>query len=367
MRKLASVQKIIDIQSIPNADAIEVATVLGWKVVIKKGSFDIGDLCVYFEIDSLLPELPEFEFLKTSSWKEKLNAYRLKTIKLRGQVSQGLILPISDIEKYVDNVSEMVEGDDLTELLKIEKYEPPMTESEDGQSKGYNWEISKTDEERVQSDPSIIEKIKGLPYYASLKLDGTSSTFILSREKDELLLNVCSRNLCLKEINTITKDDGSIVETPNEGKYWKIAKQYSIKEKMLKHYEKTNKRLAIQGEIIGEGIQSNRMNIKGRDLYVFNVFETDDNNNFIKMEINDAIELMDKFEIKFVPIVEMSDNFNFSTVEELLEFAKGNYCDYPEFKNADKNQPQEGIVIRTWDGDISFKVINNDFLLEGGD
>lgn len=367
MRKLASLQKVIDIQPIPDADSIEVITVLGWKVVVKKGTFSIGDLCIYFEIDSLLPELPMFEFLKASSWKEKLNAYKLKTIKLKGQVSQGLALPLGDFTDYVEDIFNLSEGTDLTEILKIEKYEPPVIDSSEGQSKSYNWEIPKTDETRVQSDPSLLENIQGLSYYISLKLDGTSATYILSSKDNELDFNVCSRNMCFKEYNEKQNEDRTIEKTLNENKYYNIARKYNIKENMLNYYEKNGKRLAIQGELIGETIQGNKMNIIGKDLYVFNVWETNENNELIKVDINKAQEIVESFNMKFVPILDMGDSFNYKTIDELLDLAKGHYCDYPEFSNAKKEQHQEGIVIRTCDSTQSFKVINNDFLLKNGE
>lgn len=367
MRKLASIQKVIDVQPIKDADTIEVITVLGWKVVVKKDTFKIGDLCAYFEIDSLLPDLLMFEFLRPSSWKEKLNAYKLKTIKLRGQVSQGLALPLGEFVGYIDNLKDLKEGDDLTEALKIEKYEPPVVDTNEGQSKGYNWEIEKTDETRVQSDPNLINNMLGLPYYISLKLDGTSATYILSLKDGEPDFNVCSRNVCFKKYNENKQENGSIETTLNENKYWTMARNYNLEEQVLEYYNKTGKRLAFQGELIGESIQENKMNIKGRDLYIFNVLETDDNNNFIKLEYEKAKEIVNQFGLKFVPIVEIGDSFNYQTVDELLERARGNYCDYNEFPNAKENQPQEGLVIRTLDSKQSFKVINNEFLLKGGE
>lgn len=369
MRKLASIQKIIDIQPIENADAIEVVTVLGWKVVVKKDTFEIGDLCVYFEIDSLLPELPMFEFLRGSSWRDNLGAYRLKTVKLRKQVSQGLALPLNTFEDYIEDIYDGLEGSDLTEVLGIEKYEPPITDGEEGQSKSYNWEISRTDEIRVQSEPSVMQDIYGKPYYVSLKLDGTSSTFILSQDQDtkELDFNVCGRNVCFARENIRTNEDGTVDIEPNNNKYWEIAKAYNIEENLYNHFNKYNTRIALQGELVGSKIQSNRMGIDGRDLYIFNVLETDSNNNFIPVEVNRAIEIVEGFGMKFVPIVDMSDSFTYSTIDELLDLAKGRYCDYPEFQNADPKQQQEGVVIRTFDCSQSFKVINNDFLLKGGD
>ncbi len=103
-RKLASVVKIVDIQPIKDADAIVVASVKGWKVVVKKGEFNVGDLAVYYEIDSFLPVRPQFEFLRKSSFKRmgSSEGFRLKTIKLRGQISNGLLMPLSSLESLTN-------------------------------------------------------------------------------------------------------------------------------------------------------------------------------------------------------------------------------------------------------------------------
>ena len=119
MRKLASIQTIKYVKPIPDADSIETVGILGWECVSKKGEFQTDDKCVYFEIDSLLPEIPEFEFLRKGCWNETFKKFRLKTIKLRKQLSQGLALPLS----VFPNLAKLNVGDDVTELLGIEKYE----------------------------------------------------------------------------------------------------------------------------------------------------------------------------------------------------------------------------------------------------
>ncbi len=131
-RKLASVVKIVDIQPIPGADAIVVVTVKGWKVVVKVNEYKVGDLAVYYEIDSFLPIRPQFEFLRKSSYKRmgSSEGFRLKTIRLRGQISQGLLTPIPE------GISNPKEGDDLTEALDIVKYEPPIPAQLAGKIKG---------------------------------------------------------------------------------------------------------------------------------------------------------------------------------------------------------------------------------------
>jgi RNA ligase (TIGR02306 family) len=179
-RKLASIRKVTDIQEIVGADAIEVAVVGGWKVVTKKGEYEPGDLCVYCEIDSFLPIKEEFEFLRKSSYKKMgdQEGFRLKTIKLRGQVSQGLILPMS---VFGDFGWTAYEGLDVTERLGIVKYEPPIPAELAGKVKGpFPSFLHKTDEERVQNisvEYSAMCYRSEHKFYVTEKLDGSSATF----------------------------------------------------------------------------------------------------------------------------------------------------------------------------------------------
>ena len=168
-RKLASIQVIKDIIPIKDADAIEVVRVLGWNVVVKKGEFKIGDKVIYCEVDSLFPQKPEFEFLR------KVN-FRIKTIRLRGVYSQGICFPLSILPVGVYN-----EGDDVTNLLEISKYEPPIPVDLAGEAKGaFPSFLSKTDETRIQCLEDILTKYLGTLCYYSEKIDGTSSTFYLN-------------------------------------------------------------------------------------------------------------------------------------------------------------------------------------------
>ncbi len=172
-RKLATVVKIADLQPISGADAIEVASVKGWKVVVKKGEYKVGDSAIYYEIDSFLPVRPEFEFLRKSSFKKMLDqeGFRLKTIRLRGQISQGLLTPVPA------NISANV-GDDLTESLGIVKYEAPIPAQLSGKVKGnFPSFIPKTEEIRIQNFQADMNfSPAGERVYITEKLDGTSFT-----------------------------------------------------------------------------------------------------------------------------------------------------------------------------------------------
>ena len=344
MRKLASIQKIKEINPIENADNIEVATILGWQVVVKKGEFKPGDYSVYFEIDSILPDEPRYEFLKKSSWNSRYQKIRLKTIKLRGQISQGLVLPLSSFPEI--NFSELSEGDDLTETLGVEKYEPIIPASLNGIANKFTWPISRTDEERIQSDPEgYLEAIKNKPYYITVKLDGTSASYMLVKnENSKIEFHACSRNYSIKydENNTI----------------WQIAEKYEIEEKLKSYFISTGNMYAIQGEIVGPGIQGNKLNLSEHRLYIFNIIDIETSEKYYKNGFS-------FWNIPFVPIVEEGESFSYETVDELLELSRGKYKEH--FDSALAKQDREGIVVRSKDQSVSFKVVNNDFLLKGGD
>ena len=339
MRKLASIQQIKYVKPIPDADSIETVGVLGWEVVSKKGEFQPGDLCLFIEIDSLLPELPQFEFLRKSCWNDSFKKYRLKSCKLKKQLSQGLALPTS----VFPILAGLTAGADVTELLGIEKYEPPIPAQIQGDAKSFSWPISKTDETRVQLDDEygFIERLTGKPYYISLKLDGTSSTFLID-PKDETY-HVCGRNYSYKE--------------SEHHKFWVLSRKYNI-EQGLRGYWNKGHRIALQAECVGPGIQKNPLGLSSHDLFVFNVVNIDTNH---KLCLDDSQNIVESLGLKFVPIVDKGSSFSY-TKTDLLEMAKGKYKTH--FHYAKDSQDREGIVIRSICGEVSFKAINNDFLLK---
>jgi RNA ligase (TIGR02306 family) len=329
-RKLASIQKIADIQPIPNADAIEVVVINGWKVVTKKGEFKVGDLCVYCEIDSFLPILPKYEFLRKSSYKKMengLEGFRLRTIKLRGQVSQGLVLPVSVLPEG----RTLFEGLDVTEVMAITKYEPPVPANLAGKVKGHFPSfLIKTDEERVQNLTGTYPFDKSLRFYVTEKLDGSSSTFYFKDGE----FGVCSRNL-------------ELLETP-DNTFWKVARQLKLEE-ILGTFDEN---ICLQGELIGEGIQGNPYKIKGQTVRFFNAFNI---NQHRRLSFSEFYEIMNKFNLDTVPVLD--ENFTLpDTIDELLSFSEGKSL-------LNRETEREGLVIRSQDCEISFKVISNQFLL----
>jgi hypothetical protein len=357
-RKLASIRRISDIQPIDGADMIELAIVDGWKVVVaKEVGHKINNLVVYCEIDSFLPIREEFEFLRKSSFKKMgdQEGFRLKTIKLRGQVSQGLILPLSVFEGYDYRVSEtllnenvalepnrtvispsdmieLVVGNDLTEVLGIIKYEPPIPAELSGKVKGFFPSIiRKTDEERIQNLASEYEEMKKHTYYVTEKLDGSSATFYYNNGE----FSVCSRNLELLETEGNT--------------FWKVARELDLENKLSKL--KIN--LSIQGELIGEGIQGNPYKIKGQTVRFFNIFDIDEQEYY---GLSNFSQTLDVLELESVPVIDREFLLP-ESIDELLAYSD---------KKSELNTSfdREGVVIRSLDRKISFKVISNKFLLK---
>lgn len=335
-RKLASVRKISDIQSIPGADMIELAIVDGWKVVVAKNvGHKVGDMVVYCEIDSFLPIKEEFEFLRKSSYKKMSDGtegFRLRTIKLRGQVSQGLILPLKDLQLPNKDLLEV--GMDVTKELGIVKYEPPIPAELSGKVKGlFPSFLRKTDEERIQNLSNEYENLKQHKFYVTEKLDGSSATFY---SKDGVF-GVCSRNLELLETEGNT--------------FWKVARELKIEEWLTSQ----DVNYSIQGELIGEGIQGNPYKIKGQTVGFFNAFNID-TQEYLGLE--EFEKLVSSMGLKIVPILDRDFTLP-DTIDELLSYAD-------EKSVLNSNFDREGVVIRSLDRKISFKVISNKFLLNGG-
>jgi len=335
-RKLATVRIITDIKPIEGADMIELATVGGWNVVVAKNvGHKVNDKVVYCEIDSFLPIREEFEFLRKSSYKKMgdQEGFRLKTIKLRGQVSQGLILPIVVLNPPDTNIYVTpFEGLDVTEMLGVVKYEPPIPAELAGKVKGlFPSFIRKTDEERIQNLASEYEEMKKHTYYETEKLDGSSATFFYNNGE----FGVCSRNLELLETEGNT--------------FWKVARELDLENKMREY----GVNISVQGELIGEGIQGNPYKIKGQTVRFFNLFDIDlqEYHSLSMFQL-----LMMDLGLETVPV--LNTHFHLpDTIDELLKMADGKSELNPNFD-------REGIVVRSLDRTISFKVISNKFLLK---
>jgi hypothetical protein len=384
-RKLAHIEVISSIEPIEGADKIEKAVVLGWECVVKKGEFKKGDVVIYVEVDSIMPEKPEYEFLRERK-------FRVRTIKLRGQVSQGLVLPLNALDNYLEVPkgiekikSALQPGDDVTKYLGITKYLSPSERAEfeqqerklrndknklkrfmmryswfrkmfltKNQKKSWPYWVAKTDEERVQNIPQILEQFKDKEVYVTEKIDYQSVTFtgkmipnttpIIGKflpKKFQFV--VCSRNLTTNNKDSL---------------YWKIAKKYNL-EQILKE----NPTLTIQGEQGDTKVQGNKYGITEPTMWVFNIIDHERNYHY---NYNELYNFCIKHNLECVPLLQQEPKIATcklsklgSTVQELVEFSKG--------KSVLADIPREGVVIRCIENGkklLSFKVINPDFLLK---
>ena len=353
VRKLASVRRIESVEVIPDADNIVCATVDGWKLVTQKSNnFQAGDLVVYFEIDSFLPVTEKFEFLRKSSLRVMDNeeGFRLKTIKLRGQVSQGLILPMSEffetmgdlwIDTSMAGTYSVDEGDDLTEMLGVKKWEPPIHPSLSGKVRGnFPSFIVKTDQERIQNIFKYRNRYVNEEYEVTLKLDGSSMTAYYNEGR----AGVCSRNLDLEETA--------------ENAFWKVARS----SKLIEALEMYGENIAVQGELMGPGIQGNRENLKELTLYIFDIFNINTQEYMPHNLRMDVISDLGKLgcTANIVPIVDFVYMDDIDSLQAFLDYADS----VPSI-----NHPiAEGLVFKSMIRKRhSFKVISNKFLLKQKD
>lgn len=355
-RKMSYGVKIADVQPIDGADAIEAVRVNGWWVVAKKGEFEVGDVAIYLEIDSWVPT-EVAPFLSKGKEPRKYNGVageRLKTVRLRGQLSQGLLLkcgynldddmwsyarPQFEVEQYCVGSDGMcwiyvLEDYTLDDFLNIQKWEPSTPAVLAGRAKGNfpTW-IPKTDQERIQN---IFRRVQGagVTFEVTQKLDGSSMTAYV---KDGVF-GVCSRNLDLKE------------DTNNA--FWAVARELDLETKLRKY----GFDIAIQGELVGPAIQGNPEGLTTPMFFMFDVWDGD-------RYMLPAVRRMFAAEanIPHVPVVDIAARIDDKDVATLLAEADG-----PSLLPGSKNPVREGFVWKSNVDNRSFKVISNAFLLKTG-
>lgn len=350
MRKLASIQTVNAVEPIPNADAIEKIRVLGWWVVSRKGEHKPGDKLVYCEIDSLLPERSEFEFLRASSFKPAQTdatgvvtlpaGFRIKTVKLRGQVSQGICFPLSILPPEAPTE----EGADVTEWLGVRKWEPPLPVGMGGKVKGaFPGFLPKTDETRVQVLEQVLQRHRGKTFNLTEKLDGTSFTAFLREGQ----FGICSRNLWMDEA-----DESNVLA--------RVARVHKLEEKLRAARERLGCDLAIQAEVVGPGIQKNKYALKEATLRVFSVLNV---NAYRLFDHPAGLALLAEMGLESVP--QLGTIVLEHSVDELIALSEGVSVLNPQVQ-------REGIVLRPLveehdedvGGRLSFKAINPKFLLK---
>lgn len=334
MRKLASLRKIEAIYPIPGADNICKYSVGGWGVVDTIGKYRLNEKVIFVEVDAWIPHslAPFLSKGKEPRDYKGVAGEKLRSIKLRGTLSQGLLLPVSTRDLVHGLVVGALcdVGDDVTEVLGIQLWEREIPAQLAGMAKGnFPSFIRKTDQERIQNLTKEYEQYKQYPMEVTEKLEGSSLTIYFNKGE----FGVCSRNLELKETadNTL----------------WKAANRYNLRENMTA----LGLNIAIQGELVGAGIQGNIYGIHDFDFYAYDVFDIDKQEYF---PADDRYAIVDSLGLKHVPF--LGHNWHYTTtVQELLEMADGKSLLNPK-------QNREGIVLKALDGSFSFKAISNLYL-----
>jgi len=334
-RKLAVIKRIDEITPIPDADAIECARVGGWRVVVKKGEYEAGQLAVYCEIDSWIPTTVAGFLTKAGHFPKEyrgIQGERLRTVKLRGQLSQGLLLPLSVVKNddwHNQYECSPEEGFDVTEFLGIIKWERQELAGTCSNAKGnFPHFLRKTDQERCQNLSREIAERKGESFEVTIKIDGSSLTAYHFNGTE----GVCSRNIELKE------DEGNA--------FWAIARKEQLLEKI------SGRNIAVQGELIAPNIQSNYEKVTKPEFHCFSIFDIDKQEYLLPAE---RITLCKELGIPHVKVLDSSFVLDHN-VDELLAMAEGEGMN-PQVK-------REGLVFKSNSCGFSFKAISNSYLLK---
>jgi RNA ligase (TIGR02306 family) len=337
MRKMATIRKIDALNPIVGADVIEAATIGGWKVVVKKGDFSVGDRVVYCEIDSWIPTnlAPFLSKGKEPREFEGIKGERLRTVKLRGQLSQGLLL---NLDMAIPQTNSFDEGDDVSELLGIVKWELPMNAQLAGLARGnFPSFIPKTDQERAQNlvGEILAAADAGTKFEITEKLEGSSMTVYLYHGE----FGVCSRNLDLKE---------------TEGNaFWTTARRDGIEQKM--RAVPTGGDFAIQGELIGPGIQGNIYKLHEPEFHVFDVYNI---SGGFYMNPEGRRGLVNMMDLNHVPVLYIDKDLGVGSVEEILQWAEAK-----SVMGGINGTEREGIVFKEVNGGMTFKCVSNSYLI----
>ncbi len=372
MRKLASIQRVEDIVPIEGADRIVCIKVQGWELVAKKNEFKVGDKCVFFETDAVLPDHPIFDFMRKTK-------FRVKTIRLRGQISQGLAMPVTILEHFTDREVDLSIGQDVTDVIGVVKYVPHKRQQAQRSSKSakqsalftffmrfkffralrrrwvgdatgsFPTEVPKTAAERIQNMPYIGTNAAGTECYITEKIDGQSGTYVYRKPAHFLQrprFIVASRNHARP-----VEDDTN---------YWKVARAYDLRRRIEKLSKLLGESVAVQGEIAGPGIQKNNYNFGRLRFFVFNIFKISSEQY---VGFPELVNLCDKVGLQTVPIIESSlvltKNMDTSFFMELAE----------KKSVVEPTVLQEGIVVRSRENtkkrqyDVSFKAVSRTYLL----
>lgn len=340
-RVMARVVAIDNVEKHPNADSLDICTVGGWKVVTKLGEYKAGDLAVFAEVDSFIPHeiAPYLSKGKEPREYKGVKGERLRTAKLRGVVSQGILLPMAVLNVEVDGIvyeSLADEGCDVSEILNIVKWEPEIPAQLAGLVRGnFPSEIPKTDQPRIQNlkKELSIAQHKGLQFTIEEKLEGSSLTMYLDLQDE---FHVCSRNMDLKRDESNT--------------FWRAALKYDVENIMRQN---NLQGYAIQSELLAPGVQGNIYKLSDVEFYVFDIYDVKAARYLYPSE---RLSLINKLGFKQAPVV--CEQTSLGTMEEIIALADGTSMLY--------NTLREGIVFKQIDGDMTFKSISQQYLIKTG-
>lgn len=374
-RQMVTLRKITELREIPDAEFIETAVIDGWTVVVKKGEFEADDECVFFEIDSFLPATDaRFAFLEKTKrvWRGK-EGYRLKTIKLRKQLSQGLALPLglfsTEITAHIKNIvagaisilkSELPTESSyrtLADLLGVLKWEED--ENNNGGPNGpgrlstFPSFIPKTDQERIQNvHRSVAGTCGEVAYEVTVKMDGSSITVY---HKDDHV-GVCSRNQELK-----LDEDNNFVRAARESR-------------LLYAIDKLGKNYAVQGELCGPGIQKNRAEKKELGIWIFDIYDIDerryllpDERHQVYGDLRNIVKdsgVAPALDFRHVPVLATGYCRDLAVLDNALALAERATYVIHQGDGTIKEVPAEGVVFKPALGGDSFKIISNSYLMK---
>lgn len=428
-RKLARIVELDDVVEHPNAERLELAVVGGWQLCVKKGEFVKGQRAIYCEIDSLLPlsRADLFGFLEERRSDNRRvngeNYHRLKTIKLRKELSQGLLVPVP--EKYKDSPVDT----NMTLELGILKYEPKPVKERDGDGvparadllgRAIRWilrgldgslmpwpyQLTKSDQDRVQNKTVAfgIAKRDGVSFEVSYKLDGSSMT-VFAIDDNGFRSGVCSRNYelslgdeanwslfdqtrywvgsflarnrkVIRRVKTL-QPDGTLkpgwkwngIHLPewrkgpmvSENNFTRYVKEHKVIQKLREYHDLTGEFITVQGELIGPDIQSNFEGVDKHEFYVFSVFR----NGKDEVLPDEARVIVAQLGLNYVPLLDKDYALDESTsIRDILEMAEGQRAFNPiEGTRKNPGTYREGIVMKARDRVMSWKAISNNYLL----
>ena len=360
-RKLARLVVLDEVIAHPNADALDIATIGGWRVVAQKGLYVNGDVAVYFEVDSWIPTeiAPFLSKDKEPKVYEGVKGERLRTIKLRGEISQGLLIPVTELPNSGEILAQLNQQAlesmggfdiDLTETLGILKWERPVNANLAGLAKGnFPNFLRKSDQERVQNLKRQYQDAvaNGEEFNVTYKLDGSSFTGYLREynggEGKEITIGVCSRNLDLK----FEGNEGNL--------FVQTFIKYDIEAKLRAYHQATGRSLAVQGEMVGPGIQNNFEGLDEIKLFIYNVFDIDKQQYLLAGE---ARQVCNDLDLEMVPTFSVRMQLP-ETIGEVLLLADGD--------SGLKGKFREGLVFKSLTRNFQFKAVSNRYLLKTGE